>query len=255
MDSFAWHIMMRLRRDAVIAPSPEHRRAVARVFHRKGRGFGLLAFSVADTHLHSLVCCGREAAGEFARRVEISLHHHIPLHTGFSPAHLVPVRDQHHLERTFHYIHKQQQRHGLRNDPLHEGSSLSDLLGLRAGFPGVGRVLGERLPRVNEEQLWSQLELGLVETGAMGQENLLAIGLAATGGRAEHQRDLALARAGVIQAVWGQYSPTELAVGLECGKSAVFRLRSRRVPAGLLDAVHRQFKVRALLDQRRVEAA
>ncbi len=255
MNSHAWHVMMRLRRDAVIAPSPEHRRAVARVFHRKGQSFGLLAFSAADTHLHSLVCCGRKDAGEFARRVEISLHYHIPLHIGFSPAHLVPMRDQQHLERTFHYIHNQQKRHGLKNDPFHDGSSLSDLLGLRVGFPWPGRVMEEQLPRVRVEDLWVHLDQDAIETFTNEEEDLLSIGLSATGGRAEHQRDLAVARAAVIQLVGAGTSTAELAFRLGCGKSAINRLRNRRVPSSLLDAVTLQLKIRERTPSPRVEAA
>lgn len=247
--------MMRLRRDAVIAPSPEHRRAVARVFHRKGRAFGLLAFSAADTHLHSLVCCGRENAGEFARRVEISLHHHIPLHTGFSPAHLVPVRDQHHLERTFHYIHDQQRRHGLRNDPLHDGSSLADLLGLRVGFPGLGGRVEEHLPRLTQQSLWSHLELGTAETRPIRLENLLAAGLSATGGRSNHKQDLALARAAVIQAVGAEVPIRELMKELQCGKSTIARLRNHPVSPDLPSAVRTQLKLRLRLLQSEPQAA
>ena len=69
----AYHVTMRLADDRVLAPSDLERRRAARVLLRIGRDFDLLAFRLADTHLHALVRCSAEASGRFCQRVACAL--------------------------------------------------------------------------------------------------------------------------------------------------------------------------------------
>ena len=254
MGALGWHIMMRLREDAVIAPSANARRTTARIFHRHGREAGLLAFGAADTHLHSVVCCSRETAGEFARRVEITLQYHLDLHTGFAPAHIKKVRDQWHLERAFHYVLDQRRRHGLQTDPVHDASSLPDLLGLRVGFEHVLPRVRERLPRL----IWGELEQHL---GSASQEErsppaapdqlvrdgaeLVDAGLSAFAGRVDRMHDVNRAKAAAVQA---SRQPTrELSRQLNCSPSYIRKLRRRAISPSLLEATRRQLALRRSL--------
>jgi hypothetical protein len=151
--ALAWHLMSRLRDDRVLAPDLVARRTLARSVLERGASFDLLVFRAADTHLHQLVLCDRPAAGEFARRVELSLQHRLRPGVVFAPVHIVPVLDQRHLRNAFGYILRQEQRHGLRSDPGFEASNLPDLLGLRPLGAYTAATVRARLPRIQRADL------------------------------------------------------------------------------------------------------
>ncbi len=256
MAALAWHVMMRLKEDAVIAPSPNARRKLAHIFHWHGREVGLLAFAAADTHIHSLLFCSREDAGEFARRVEITLQSHLTLHTGFAEAHCKAVRDQWHLQNVFHYIHRQREHHGLGRDPQHDASSLSDFLGLRVGNEPMLRLAEEHLPR----QFWRELrrQAGALKVGAEGlpgegnqqgvaelpAEALIDAGLSALGGHQARAQDRTRARSPIAVATKADLSARQLAQRLETSLSYAHRLRGRKVPKPHLVAARKQLQIR-----------
>jgi hypothetical protein len=256
MAALAWHVMMRLKEDAVIAPSPNARRKLAHIFHWHGRGVGLLAFSAADTHLHALLFCSREDAGEFARRVEITLQSHLALHTGFASAYCKAVRDQWHLQNVFHYIHRQREHHGLGLDSQHDASSLSDFLGLRVGNEPMLRLAEEHLPRQFWEQLRrnagifgggahppsaEQIRDGIVELPA---DDLMDAGFSAFGGHEARAKDRVRARTLIAAATKPDLSARQLAQRLKTSVSYVHRLRRRRVPDSHMAAVRKQLHLR-----------
>jgi len=147
------HVRLRARDDRVVTPSPADRRRYARTVLEVGREFGLLCFRGADTHGHVELACNRDAAGEFARRVEIALTLGLGVDGGFQPAWVGPIHDQRHLQATFRYILRQRDHHELESDPFHEASNLPDLLGLRPlGVYTAARVR-ELLPRVHRDDL------------------------------------------------------------------------------------------------------
>jgi hypothetical protein len=254
MAALAWHVMMRLKEDAVIAPSPNARRKLAHIVHWHGRRVGLLAFAAADTHIHSLLFSSREDAGEFARRVEITLQTHLTLHTGFAAAHCKKVRDQWHLQNVFHYIHGQREHHGLRLDPQHDASSLADFLGLRIGNEPMLRLAEEHLPRHFWEKLrrnagMADLEVDvtkahLTQVAALKAEELLDAGLSAFGGHQSRCKDRVRAKVLVAAATRGALTTRQLAKGLDTSESYVLRLRRRQVPVAHLAAVRRQLALR-----------
>jgi hypothetical protein len=152
-NELAFHLMMRLGDDRVVAPSAAGRRAIARAVLGRGPSFGLLAFRGTGNHVHAAVACSREEAGEFARRVEISLQRRLRFGVRFSRVHLRPIVSQGHLVNTFWYVLNQEQRHGTDVDPLFEASNLPDLLGWRLLAPWAPAIVREHLPRIRRASL------------------------------------------------------------------------------------------------------
>ncbi len=152
-NPLAYHVTMRLADDRVLAPSDLERRRAARVLLRIGRDFDLLAFRLADTHLHALVRCSAEASGRFCQRVACALLRRLALPAPFERGRRRPIADQRHLYRAFFYVLSQDTRHGLVLDPFHDASSLPDLLGLRFFDATIAARVRAFLPRVRPEEL------------------------------------------------------------------------------------------------------
>ena len=209
MSDFAWHITMRLLDDTVIAPSAAARRTVSRCFLRKGEQAGLLAFATADTHLHAIVVCSRNQAGEFARIVEITLQANLPLSSGFAPAYFKAITDQRHLQNAFWYVLRQQEHHGIACDPTHDGSSLADLLRLRMGGGFLRRNVGEHLPRLNDSQFERLFQVPQGNWQDALPIRLKEAALAAVMSDPSSRRDLRLARLGAVHAAdWALHRDT-----------------------------------------------
>jgi len=191
MNPLGFHVRLRLRDDRVIAQSPAHRRALARIVLAQARRDRLLAFGVADTHLHLETGGDRAAAGQLARRIEIQTRLALPLPVGFSPAYFKPILNQSHLSHSFTYILKQESHHGLQSDLLHEASNLPDLLGLRLlGGYTVANVQA-MLPRVRREALLEILGApGLADSPCppafLAESAAAALGLADLSGMGQH---------------------------------------------------------------------
>lgn len=245
--ALAWHMMMRLREDAVIAPSVQSRQTVSRIFLRKGRDFGLVAFCAADTHLHSMCIANRADAGEFARRVEITLQYHLDLHSGFAEAHLRPVRDQQHLRNAFHYILGQQSHHGLTADPFHESSSLPDLVGLRFGYSYLTDRVRDRLPRQHASLLLERYGISIPSNADIRLEDLSPAVEAATLSPLHANPRTSIWKAATAQAAGNRFSRAEMCHVLQLSPRQVSRLRYKPVPIGLVTALKNQLALRAAI--------
>ena len=228
--AIAQHIVLRLADSRVVAPSSAARRLVARVVLEQGRGDGLLAFGLADTHQHLLVACSREAAGQLARRVEISLVRRLGLEVGFAPAHVEPVVDGRHLGRAFPYVLKQCAHHGLEWDPLHEGSNLPDLLGLRLLGAYSAANVRRPLPRVGRSDLVACLGLETLEPADGPPDQIFTAALAATALPDLSSKTGASvdARRAVVQLAGSRLRARELGSLLGVSDRAVHHLRRRR---------------------------
>lgn len=112
--------------------APGAMRVIAAVVLAQGEARGLVAFRAVDTHVHALLVAGRDDAGAFARYVAVALRARLGLAVRFDRASIRPLESQRHLENAVDYVHRQEARHGVALDPFEEGSSLADLLGLRA---------------------------------------------------------------------------------------------------------------------------
>lgn len=151
------HIILRLADSRVIATNPHELRILSASIRRVGEPVGLFLYRAADTHLHVGMRGGRVLAGECARRVEIGLQRSLDLGVPFAPSYLKPIVDQRHLMNLPSYVFDQERHHGTNADPLHDGSSLPDLLGARIGASWQRRRLLEVAPRITDEMLWRHL--------------------------------------------------------------------------------------------------
>jgi hypothetical protein len=214
-SEIATHAMLRLEEDRLLAPTRPARLALARAVFRTVPRDRLFVFRCADTHLHLLLHLPREGAGEVARRLEISLQRTLDLDTPFQRAHFRPVRDPFHLQSAFLYILRQEARHGLTPDPLHEAGSLLDLLGLRICGAHTLPLVRANLPRLRSEDLHTILgsapaipdffDLSAAPeatAAAVGLPDLLCLNVEASRARvaaarllAGHYRDADIARA------------------------------------------------------------
>ncbi len=240
--SFASHLMLRLRVDRVVARSPGGRRGLADTVLRASAPFPLLCFRAADTHIHLLLGCDERSARECGRRIEIGLTQRLQLAPGFSPGYARPVVDQRHLRNAFAYILRQEARHGIGRDPLHDASSLPDLLGLRVVAPELRGRVGEWLPRVAIDELWSLLP-GSVEPASvdvLAEAGAAALALPGLRGR---RRGVVEGRAAAAQVAVG-YGVERLASALSVTPRTVRRLWSLRVDPVLLRAVEMQARLR-----------
>lgn len=152
-DALGHHVTMRLVVDRVLASTPAALRRSARVLLARGAARGLLSFGVADTHLHAVLACDRATAGVFAQTVEAALRIVLRLPVPFEPARIRPILDQRHLAHAARYALRQDARHGLSLDPMHDGSALPDLLAMRVIDTRIAARLAAELPR------WSRAEL------------------------------------------------------------------------------------------------
>jgi hypothetical protein len=244
----AWHLILRLVDDRVLATSTAARRGLARIVIRIAGPHGLLAFGAADTHLHVVVLARRDDAGEVARRLELALGNSLHPGVGFERARLRPIRDQRHLQSAFLYVLRQEEQHGIGADPFHEASALPELLALRVGGEALRRRVIEHLPRVRRGALLDALGRPALDQepvqldGDLREAGAAAFGLASLDvpGRAA-----VAARRGVVHAVGGGLSAATLAGRLGVGLRTVERMRSSKPDSFAVAAVRGQLRLRA----------
>lgn len=149
--ALGWHITMRLSADRVIASTPDALRLASRILVAPGKGRELLAFCVADNHVHAVVGCSREKAGGFARVVEQSMQLGLPLAAPFERARLRPIEGTSHLARALAYVLRQGLHHGTEHDPGFDGCSILDMFGLRVLDPQLPHRVRRQLPRLTRQ--------------------------------------------------------------------------------------------------------
>jgi hypothetical protein len=246
MPPLAHQVILRLRDDRVLAPSPAARRLLASIVLRAGREPGLFAFRAADTHLHCALLADAGTATEFGRRAAIALGRALRLPVGFNPARVLPVVDQAHLNNLFSYIQGQGAHHGLEVDPFHDAGNLPDLLGIRLlGSYTIPRVR-EHLPRVRRAELLRHLgRTALPEVPvtweALKEAAAAAAGLPGLDGRSDA---VVAARTAAIVAARDSLSTARTAELLGISTRAVFRLRGEAADPKLAAAVRRQAALR-----------
>jgi hypothetical protein len=234
MSALGEHIRCRLRNDGPIAATPERRRVVARIILEKGRDFDLLAFGLADTHLH-LAKGEAGAGGELARRVEIAITRRFGLEVGFERVRIEAVVDIWHLYRVFEYVLRQDRRHKIETDPLREATNLPDLLGLRGiGGYTAGNVR-RLLPRVTRGQLLELLGAPKLAP-ADGPVERIVQSAAAAICRPQligYSHEVQAARRAVIAIAEDRLGSPRLAALLDVHRATVNRLR-KMPPDGVL---------------------
>ncbi len=242
---------MRLADDRPIAASVSARRRASRALTRVTASFGLLAFAVADTHLHLLLATNRVPAGECARRVEISLQQQLVLGARFQAARVHPVKGPWHLQQSFLYVLRQLERHGIGIDPTHDGTSLPDLLGMRLLGRESARLASSLLPRLDVAGL-SGLLAAPVDTECEGRVEVLpdaaaaAFALPRLTGRCP---DVVRARRAAVRVARGAPAK-QLSELLGMSVSSVRDARAEPIDAAAVRAVLLQWRLRTRLAER-----
>ena len=237
----AQHIRIRTRDDSVIAATPEARRILANTVLRYGRETTLLAFSLADHHLHLQAACTHGVAGELARRIQLSLTRSLGLTAGFDPVYRKPIEDARHQRNVFHYLMKQAPHHGLDLDPLLEGTNLPDLLGLRVIGAYTAQNLRRRLPRLTRNELLAHLGLDELRP-AHGPPELILDAAAAAMARPDingKSPDALRARRAALD-VASHLRPAELRSLLAISRASLYRLREMPADPAVVKAIRLQ---------------
>ena len=240
--ALAHHICIRLANNSLLAPTPAARRVLARAIFARAGAVELLAFSLADNHLHLLAACPRVAAGELARRVELSLCRSLAPGAPFSRAFVKPVEDGWHLYQCFRYVLRQPERHGIAVDPLREASNLPDLLGLRPLGAATAATVRRHLPRIHRPELLALLGVPSLEPVDGALEHVVEAALAASAVPALTGRphEVLSARRAALAVIGRRCSPRQAALLLGVGERALFRLKQLPADARLVQAIRRQ---------------
>lgn len=238
----ATHLWIRLRRDRVIAPTPEARRLVARAFVACDVDRRLLAFGQADTHLHALAVCEPPAAKQLARRVEISLQARLRLRGGFAPVDWEGVEDVWHLRRSFTYVQDQCRHHGLTWDPLLESTSLHEHLGMRLAGDYMRGLLRAHLPRVTRAVLLQLIGIHELTPRSAPPEAVVEATLRATAlpRLSGFGAEVTGARRAALELLGHHEAAERTARRLGISRASLHRLRKRPVDGALVRAIRLQ---------------
>jgi len=247
-----FHVMFRAEDDRVLAPAPGLRRRLARALCAVARPFPLLAFGVADTHLHIVVLADRATSAELARRLPCAVRASLALDAPFAPVRYKALADQQHCWNAFHYVLGQREHHGLGPDPFLDGTSLPDLLGLRVLEGNTLARVREHLPRLKRADLLAHIgraaldpapdtDLALLPGADLLDAAAASAGLPDLCGL----DDVSVhARAALVQALTPSLGTRTIAELLGRDGSRVRRLRALPVPGPLARAVRLQAALR-----------
>ncbi len=244
VSSFGFHLILRLGDDRVIAPSRVLRRRWASELCALAREFDVIAWKLADTHLHIVVLGTLTRAEELIRRLRIwvsaALRPGVPLEVQRTK----PLAGQSHLESAFFYVLRQDDHHGVETDLHQDSSAVLDVLGLRVLSPELAGRVRERLPRLTRPVLLSLL--GVAELGEAVHVQVLADAAAAAFGLVdmEGNRPLVVRARRAAVAATRDLRPSMVADALGLTPQAVCRLRKADVPTSDMRAVRLQMCLR-----------
>lgn len=245
MTPFAWHVMIRLDHDRVLAPDTPTQRLLARIVLHAARPFRLLAFRAADTHLHAELVGTRADAGRFAWLVELAYQARLRPGVPFHRPRLKPIHDQQHLRSCFRYVLDQERRHGIELDPFADASNLPDLLGLRVLGAWTAGLVAGHLPRVRRGELLKLI--GCDQLDASTPLDHIAEAAAAAAAlpdlRGTDHASVAARRA-AVHAIGRRMTRVQVAEALSLPVTTVKRLRAGMPDPLLVRAVLRQLALR-----------
>jgi hypothetical protein len=246
------HLILRLWDNRVVAQTPEERRIVASSVLRLAKNDELLSFGIPDTHLHMNTADQERAAGQLARRVEISLRQRLRLDVRFTPARPEPILDQRHLGNAFWYVLRQNERHELDWDPYHEASNLPDLLGLRVLGRYTWGNVQRWLPRVKRRELLACLGVEELVPADGPPDQVLPAAIRAAGvPRLEgYSVTTNQIRRVVVEIVGHRVPWTELAASLRVNRRTLYRMAELPVNQRLLAATRLQLGLARALEKR-----
>ena len=202
---------------------------------------------VPADHVHAALATDRASAGAFARYVETALVWQLGLAARFERARIRPLQDQKHAYSTFHYAHRQDSRHELNLDRAREGTSLPDLLGLRALETSLIARVRAHLPRIRREDLVGQFPSGAFDVDEPLDLDVLADAAAAALALADlrgRSADVLRARRAAVHAAGPDVPSRRLSDYLGIGVRAVQHLRTQRREPSVVRAVEQQARLR-----------
>lgn len=238
-----YHVRLTPVDGGVIARTPEARRVLARAVHESCGAAGLLAFGLADNHLHLLLCGDRAQVSKAAMRLSQMLGWRLSIAGGFLPAYIKPIRDGAHLLSTFRYVMRQGERHGLdpASDPWLEATSVPDLLGVRPLGASLIDQVKVRLPRLTAADVLEVASMGRLPLldGPLEDAPEAARLVACRGTLAGKGRSAREIRRALIELIGDRLAPRDCAELLEIGASTLRRVRREKVEPTLVLALRR----------------
>ncbi len=250
MSPLAYHLILRLLDNRVIITTPSKRAILIQTINKLSLQRKLLAWRMADTHLHLLIVNNRREAGEFARVVEMALKRRLDLDIGFSPAYIKQIHGQQHFIKTFFYILGQGQHHKILNDPFHEASNVLDIIGLRTINSHAATLVNQYLPRVNKEAVLNLLNINLDKTikdfSVLRAATASVVGVDKFHKRVDSEIDV---RAAAIKIVGNKLPVSTLAKQLDVSQRTIYRLKKRQANPMIIEALKSQLKMRQEFDQ------
>ncbi len=246
MSAFAHHLILRLQDNRVISPTKSEKLVVIRTILKMASNKKLLAFHLADTHIHILLADKRKESGFFSRSLEIAISNVLKLDISFSPAFIKPIEDNQHLKNTFFYILGQIEHHGIQPLGLHECSSIPDLLGLRVLSLQNQIYVNQFLPRVNDLQIqklakWN-LSTQIDNYDPLPQAAAAVIGQTSINNKSPFSM---ICKRAAINLAKDFLKPSETMDLLEISKSAYYRI-NREIPLNSIykNAIRGQLQIR-----------
>ncbi|MFZ5480738.1 MAG: hypothetical protein ACOZNI_28515 [Myxococcota bacterium] len=225
-EPIGWHLTFRARDSRILAPDSRAQRMLAETVHRIGARFQLFGFRASDDHLHTVNACTRAEASAFAQALGSSLAQSFEISAGFFPCHFEAMWKQSHVDRTFSYVLGNEKKHRVDLDPLHDASSIQELLGLRLGPEGFIQRVRSKVRRVSRELLLGLLEVAGLEPAVRGEwladAAAGAVGLAAL----DASDRAARARAAAVRVAAAELRPAVIADALSLSERSVRRLRA-----------------------------
>jgi len=248
---------MRLRDNRAILHSVEHRRILCRVVLQQGRGDGLLAFSLPDTHLHIEALCGERPATRLCQRIETSLKQRLALPVGFVTYPHEPIWDQRHLYNTLRYILTQHIRHGLDLHSFLEATNLPDLLGLRLLGQYARDNIRRHLPRVRTATIlsWSGVPTLHPVDGPLDAVVDATLSATALNSLAGSSQPVLEARRALIEVVGNRLDNAAQKELLGVAERTLLTLRHRPVNPQLVQAIRLQLGLRHAMGAATAEIA
>lgn len=242
--AIGYHLMLRLQDERVLVKCQAERRTLARCVLRVGRDHELLAFGLADNHLHAEAAGDEASAKRFAWRLEMSLSKALRLPVSFGKPRIKAIEDQPHLYSVFGYVFRQEQHHGIEGDPFHEASNLLDLLGMRVVGSYTRLNVRTYLPRITTHKLLGYFGDVDLSTPPSGTQDLAEAAMSAFALSDLRGRDAEVVRArnAAVHAV--RAPADEIARALGISPRAV-RLIQARPPDVGTRAVRLQLHLRA----------
>ena len=240
-----FHLVVRSRSGAQLAATATKRRQLARIVLTVSKDFALLAFGLADNHLHLYPVEERGRTHELGRRLCIALSRGLAVAGGLFTSLIKPVADSSHAYKLFDYVLRQGMRHQLDSDPLLEATNVPDLLGLRPLGVRTALLVRRHLPRVARKQLLGLLGVESLEPADEPLDAVVEAGLAAAalttldGGQASRQL-----RRAVAEVVGKRLPRPRLARLLALQPRSLRRILSEAAPRELVQAIRLQLDLR-----------